>query len=58
MLKGAFSLVTTSNGCIWHYKFDLNVKKAMFLSSFKVPVGQKYVPETQPNLPSRQKDLD
>ena len=35
MLKGAFSLVTTSNGCIWHYKFDLNVKKAMFLSSFK-----------------------
>ena len=39
MLKGAFSLVTTSNGCIWHYKLDLNVKKAMFLSSFKVGVN-------------------
>ena len=32
MLKGAFKLVSTSNGCIWHCKFDVNVKKAMFLS--------------------------
>ena len=39
MLKDAFSLVTTSNGCIWHYKFDLNVKEAMFLSTFKVGVN-------------------
>ena len=38
-LARAFSLVTTSNGCIWHYKFDLNVKKAMFLSPFKVGVN-------------------
>ena len=36
MLKDAFSLVTTSNVCIWHNKFDLNVKKVMFLSSFKM----------------------
>ena len=36
MFKGASSLVTTSNGRIWHYKFDLKVEKAMFLSSFKV----------------------
>ena len=41
MLKAAFSLVTTSNGCIRHYKFDLNVKKAMFLSSFKISLPLK-----------------
>ena len=39
MSKGAFSLVPTSNGWIWHYKFDLNVKKAMFLFPFKVGVN-------------------
>ena len=35
MIKGAFQLVSTSNGCIWHCKFDINVKKAMFLYPFK-----------------------
>ena len=38
MLKGAFYLVLTSNEFIWHCKLDVNVKKAMKLSAFKVGV--------------------
>ena len=36
MLKGAFYVVSTSDECICHCKFDLNVKKAVFLSPFEV----------------------
>ena len=35
MLKGPLYIVSISNECIWHSKLDVNVKRAIYLFSFK-----------------------